>query len=150
MAGSSQAPKSYQRAHRWIETLSPEGTNERSIAAQLASETLRVFKAIVKHGAIDDKGSAVAKRRVYQVYSYFSLWVDGYGIEDGFLDTSISRSRSLRRAITEMLVSISNTLTTREYSPYASDAILMCKNLHNIRGWFPGTLLTSSRAHRSF
>ena len=97
--------------HSWVQQHAEAGdasARERSTVSRLSRECLRVFKAILKHGApsLDE----ASKRAIVHSYSSFVLWIDGYGVAEGDIDTRLEKSRALRRSIFELLTSISTTL----------------------------------------
>ncbi|KAK3988277.1 hypothetical protein QBC44DRAFT_329775 [Cladorrhinum sp. PSN332] len=106
-------PEAYLVAESWVRQLDA-GDNpidNSSVAVRLVSEDLKCLKIVLKHvGLPDSEVPAAMRKGLEQCYSRLVLWADGYGVEQGELNEAMARSRSLRRAITEILVSIGRTV----------------------------------------
>jgi hypothetical protein len=109
----SDGREAYLAADSWVRQLdaSDSPTDEPSVTVRLVSENLKCLKVVLKHVSPPDFEMPVTTRKSLQeCYSRLILWVDGYGVEQGELDEAMARSRRLRRAVTEILVSIGRTV----------------------------------------
>jgi hypothetical protein len=88
--------------------------NEESLVARLCSSLLLVFHDTIqrvdgsKLPEEEDKPSVSISLR--RSLDRLRLWSDGYGICTGDQDVNFSKSRRLRRATTETLINISDTV----------------------------------------
>ncbi|KFA79353.1 hypothetical protein S40288_03570 [Stachybotrys chartarum IBT 40288] len=87
--------------------------NSSSTASQLTVECLNTFRKVLKQLSDNPKASRASFQSLKQSYSSLALWEAGYGIGQGKLDASLAQSRTLRKSLLELLVSVSKTLTDR-------------------------------------
>lgn len=95
------------------------GVEDRSHLAQLCSECILVFEIILKAlGVINASRSKERKTMEISLkrsYGRMKIWSEENGAADGSLDAILAASRHLQRDIRRYIVSISQTLTEREY-----------------------------------
>jgi hypothetical protein len=113
---AARKPDPILGAYSWIKQREPgdqsDPLNEPSVTSRIVSESSSVFKVVLQHAAApDSKVSPGTRRNLEESYSRLVLWADGYGVKDGAIDDVVAASRSLRRAVTELMVSISKTLS---------------------------------------
>lgn len=101
----------------WVEdwTIDAPESEQRSVASRLVKECVAVFRRVAKQlRSVPD-----VPNRTYRSYeksfSSLCLWDAGYGVDEGKLDELLAKSRTLRRSILELLISIGTSLTESAY-----------------------------------
>jgi hypothetical protein len=102
-------------AHSWVKQLDIEHQPEdKSITTRLSTECVRVFKAVLNY-IRSSRHKKIVKRPVQrslrQSCECFILWLDGHRVAEGGIDEALTKSRTLRRSIIGLLISIGRILT---------------------------------------
>ncbi|KAK0644629.1 hypothetical protein B0T16DRAFT_460662 [Cercophora newfieldiana] len=86
---------------------------DRSLPARLCAGILRLFREITHQTAKRNAAPKLISVGLERACGLITLWSNGYGIQEGNLDSVLAKSRSLRRSALRILSSIANTLIKR-------------------------------------
>lgn len=94
---------------------SASGTEQRSRLAQLSSECIALFQAILRAFSTNKEKESNTQKTVeisiHRSYGRMKTWSDENGVSHGKLDEILGASRALQRETLKHVVSISQTLT---------------------------------------
>ncbi|KAI0602749.1 hypothetical protein F4775DRAFT_155029 [Biscogniauxia sp. FL1348] len=99
---------------RWQQTVSTEcDVEEPPLVTHLYQACVELYSGILAKLSNDCSIERSILLNLQRSHSYMVLWADGYGVNDGLLDTSLDRSRRARYSTLRLLSSICQILTKR-------------------------------------
>ncbi|SPO02513.1 uncharacterized protein DNG_05186 [Cephalotrichum gorgonifer] len=81
-----------------------------SVTSRLTKECVSIFRRLLKKLSQEEILSQEILRRLERSCSSLVLWESGYGVADGGLDDTLTKSRTLRRSTLEHLLNIGRAL----------------------------------------
>ncbi|KAM9878516.1 hypothetical protein VDGL01_07368 [Verticillium dahliae] len=83
----------------------------KSVTSRLCIEVVRAFRSVLRRVKSRKDLPRSLSHRLDKSCGSLTLWAAGYGVREGELDDALAKSRSLRRSIYELLVSIGKAVS---------------------------------------
>ncbi|KAF3352608.1 hypothetical protein VDGD_03438 [Verticillium dahliae] len=83
----------------------------KSVTSRLCIEVVRAFRSVLRRVKSHKDLPRSLSHRLDKSCGSLTLWAAGYGVREGELDDALAKSRSLRRSISELLVSIGKAVS---------------------------------------
>lgn len=88
--------------------------DSRSVVSRLCAECTQQFSVLVASDAARNRCAPYILSTLDRSRSNLILWSDGHGFVEGNMDEVLANSRFLRQKVFAFLISIANTIITRE------------------------------------
>ncbi|KAH6703840.1 hypothetical protein EV126DRAFT_508381 [Verticillium dahliae] len=93
----------------------------KSVTSRLCIEVVRAFRSVLRRVKSRKDLPRSLSHRLDKSCGSLTLWAAGYGVREGELDDALAKSRSLRRSIYELLVSIGKAVSEEQNSYQGSN-----------------------------
>ncbi|CRK22415.1 hypothetical protein BN1723_002855 [Verticillium longisporum] len=86
-------------------------SDSKSVTSRLCIEVVRAFRSVLRRVKSRKDLPRSLSHRLDKSCGSLTLWAAGYGVREGELDDALAKSRSLRRSISELLLSIGKAVS---------------------------------------